>query len=48
MYADASMVGRRVSLGAGEHAISLFVDADGLIAALGATVADITEPLSPR
>lgn len=45
-YADASIIGRRVSLGAGEHGLSLFVDADALIAALGATVADITEPLN--
>lgn len=44
VYADASMLGRRVSLGAGEHGLSLFVDADELVAALGATVADITEP----
>lgn len=48
VYADASMAGRRVSLGAGEHGLSLFVDADALIAALGATVADITEPLAAR
>ncbi|MBO9577979.1 MAG: YbaK/EbsC family protein [Microbacteriaceae bacterium] len=48
VYADSSMLGRRVSLGAGEHGLSLFVDADQLIAALGATVADITEPLQPR
>ncbi len=46
VYADASIVGRRVSLSAGEHGLSLFVDADGLVAALGATVADITEPLA--
>lgn len=44
VYADADMVGRRVSLGAGEHGYSLFVDADELIAALDATVADISEP----
>jgi len=48
VYADTSMTGRRVSLGAGEHGLSLFVDADELVAALGATVADITEPLAPR
>lgn len=45
VYADAGMVGRRVSMGAGEHGYSLFVQADELIAALGATVADISEPL---
>ncbi len=46
VYADAGMVGRRVSLGAGEHGHSLFVDADALIAAFDATVADITAPLT--
>lgn len=44
VYADASIVGRRVALGAGAHGFSLFVDADALIAAYGATVADITQP----
>jgi Cys-tRNA(Pro) deacylase len=48
VYADTGMVGKRVSLGAGESNISLFVDADALIASFGATVADITEPLAPR
>lgn len=41
---DESVVGRRVSMGAGEHGRSLFVDADALIAAYAATVADISEP----
>lgn len=45
VYADAGMIGRRVSMGAGEHGYSLFVQADELIAALGATVADISEPM---
>jgi hypothetical protein len=31
-------------MGAGEHGYSLFVDADALLAAFGATVADITDP----
>ncbi|WP_395243264.1 aminoacyl-tRNA deacylase [Agromyces sp. MMS24-K17] len=44
VVADESIVGRRVSMGAGEHGRSLFVDADALIAAYGATVADISEP----
>lgn len=47
-YADTTMTGRRVAMGAGEHGYSAFVDADALIASLGATVADITEPLTPR
>ncbi|QEO13131.1 YbaK/EbsC family protein [Agromyces intestinalis] len=41
---DESVVGRRVSMGAGEHGRSLFVDADALITAFDATVADISEP----
>ncbi|MCD2441991.1 YbaK/EbsC family protein [Agromyces sp. SYSU K20354] len=41
---DESVIGRRVSMGAGEHGRSLFVDADALIAALEATVADISDP----
>jgi len=44
VVADQTIVGRRVSMGAGEHGRSLFVDADALIAALGATVADISDP----
>ena len=45
VYADAGMVGKRVSLGAGEHDISLFVDADALLASFNAVVADLTEPV---
>ncbi|MEV1130574.1 YbaK/EbsC family protein [Agromyces sp. NPDC049794] len=41
---DVTIAGRRVSMGAGEHGRSLFVDADALIRAFDATVADITEP----
>lgn len=44
VYVDESIVGRRVSMGAGEHGRSLFVDADRLIEALGATVADLSDP----
>jgi prolyl-tRNA editing enzyme YbaK/EbsC (Cys-tRNA(Pro) deacylase) len=44
VYADAAIAGRRISFGAGEHGYSAFVDADELIAALGATVADISVP----
>ena len=43
VYADERIVGRRVSMGAGEHGLSAFVDADALIAGLDATVADISE-----
>lgn len=44
VFIDERVVGRRVSMGAGEHGVSVFVDADMLIAALGATVADISGP----
>ncbi|MDR5700229.1 aminoacyl-tRNA deacylase [Agromyces aerolatus] len=44
VVADETIAGRRVSMGAGEHGHSLFVDADALIGAFGATVADITDP----
>jgi Cys-tRNA(Pro) deacylase len=45
VYADADIAGRRIAMGAGAHGYSLFVDADDLIAAYGATVADISQPL---
>ena len=48
VYADASITGRRIAMGAGAHGYSLFVDADALIAAYGATVADISQPAAPR
>src|SRR5690606_18037870 len=44
VYADETIVGRRIAMGAGAHGYSLFVDADALIAAYGATVADISVP----
>lgn len=43
VYADASIAGKRVSMGAGQHGVSLFVHADELVAAMDAIVADITE-----
>lgn len=46
IYADASIVGRRVAMGAGAHGLSLFVDADDLIRAYDATVADISQPVA--
>jgi Cys-tRNA(Pro) deacylase len=45
VYADERIVGRRVSMGAGAHGWALYVDADALIAAYGATVADISESI---
>lgn len=43
VFADEAIVGQRVAMGAGAHGYSLFVDADDLISAYGATVANITE-----
>ncbi|MFD5224054.1 aminoacyl-tRNA deacylase [Microbacterium sp. NPDC058342] len=48
VYADETIVGRRIAMGAGSHGYSLFVHADDLIRAYGATVADISEPEHPR
>lgn len=45
VYLDASVAGRRVSMGAGEHGLSLFVDVDDFARGLDATVADISEPI---
>lgn len=42
IYADERIVGQRISMGAGAHGYSAFVDADALIAAYGVVVADIT------
>jgi len=43
VYVDSRLVGKRVSMGAGEHGLSVFVDADALIAGFDATVADISD-----
>lgn len=42
VVADASVLGRRIALGAGEHGWSVWVDADALVTALEARVADVT------
>jgi Cys-tRNA(Pro)/Cys-tRNA(Cys) deacylase len=45
IFADERIVGERIAMGAGAHGYSMFVDADDLIAAYGATVADISQPV---
>ena len=45
VIADASMSGP-VSLGGGAHGVALTVDTDELVEALGAEVADVTEPVA--
>ena len=44
VFADETIRGHRIAMGAGAHGYSLFVDGDALIAAYDATVADISEP----
>lgn len=43
VYADSSIVGRRVAMGSGAHGISAFVSADALIASFDATVTEISD-----
>ena len=44
VVADATMTGRTVSMGAGAHGVAATLDGDAVVAALGADVADVTEP----
>lgn len=48
VYADERIAGNRIALGAGDHGYTAFVDADALIEGFAATVADITDPVTPR
>ena len=41
LYVDERLVGRRVAMGSGDPGHSAFLDTDALVAAYGATVADI-------
>jgi Cys-tRNA(Pro)/Cys-tRNA(Cys) deacylase len=43
VFADSRIAGLRIAMGAGEHGMSAFVDADELIAGFDATVADISD-----
>jgi Cys-tRNA(Pro)/Cys-tRNA(Cys) deacylase len=44
VIADERIRGREISLGAGEHGAAIAAAADDVIRALGASVADVTEP----
>ena len=44
VVADERMQGREVTLGGGAHGVAVAVDADEVLVALKATVADVTEP----
>ena len=48
VVADERIVGRRIAVGAGTGGRIAFVDADALVAAYGATVADISAEESPH
>ena len=42
VIADSAMAGHLVSIGAGAHGVAMSLDADAMLAALNATVAEIT------
>jgi Cys-tRNA(Pro)/Cys-tRNA(Cys) deacylase len=44
VIADETMAGRTVSFGAGAHGVAATVEADAALVALGADVADVTDP----
>ena len=44
VVADETMTGRRVSIGAGAHGVAATVEADAVVTALGADVADVNDP----
>lgn len=48
VIADERLRGREITLGAGERGLAIAVDADATIAALAATVADVTDPQPTR
>jgi len=41
LYVDQRLAGRRVAMGSGDHGYSAFLDADALVSAYDATVADL-------
>jgi len=44
VIADERVLGRTITLGAGEHGMALAADAGAIVRALGASVADISDP----
>ena len=46
IFADERIIGERIAMGAGAHGYSLFVDADDLVRAYDATVADISQEIT--
>jgi Cys-tRNA(Pro)/Cys-tRNA(Cys) deacylase len=47
VVADERMLGREITLGAGEHGLAVAVSADDVLRELEATVADVTDPEDP-
>jgi Cys-tRNA(Pro)/Cys-tRNA(Cys) deacylase len=47
VVADERLRGREITLGAGAHGVAVAVGADATLHALGATVADVTDPEQP-
>jgi Cys-tRNA(Pro)/Cys-tRNA(Cys) deacylase len=45
VIADELIVGREISIGGGAHGVAVSVEADALITAVHAQVADVTDPL---
>jgi Cys-tRNA(Pro) deacylase len=46
VLADVTITGRPISMGAGAHGVAVTVDADAMVAALGAERADVTDPVA--
>ena len=44
VIADERLIGHEVTLGGGAHGVALAVDGGAMVHALGATVADVTDP----
>ncbi|MEO7981986.1 MAG: YbaK/EbsC family protein [Sporichthyaceae bacterium] len=44
VVADERLLGHEITLGAGAHGVAVAVDADATVTALGAVVADVTDP----
>jgi Cys-tRNA(Pro) deacylase len=44
VVADERVAGREITLGAGAHGVAVALQADDVVRALGATLADVTEP----
>jgi Cys-tRNA(Pro)/Cys-tRNA(Cys) deacylase len=44
VVADERIAGRQITLGAGQHGVAIAAAADEILAALGAALADITDP----